>query len=626
MSNECRCCGGRCVATTPVELNRRDFLARVAAGTAALAAAGQMAWAQDGEKPPLAPPAPGDARSYPLTPARVYRGNHLDAVGMPVGGIGTGSVWLDGKGQLGVWQIFNNLSEPRIPDSFFAVRVKTGGGEAVARVLQTAAEGSLQPVESLDYEGSYPAVRLTFHDRRLPVEVRMEALNPMIPLDTANSSIPCGLFRLTAKNPGAAAAEVTFLAALQNAVGSGGAGGIQGVRLAGYGGNRNRVVRGKGRTAVAMDKSPDPVPSGPVKVRGRSGREVEGPEMLWIAGLADFNRERADSLARIAEEGGIVLADGVGKGFFETLAKLRAHRVDGTEAATRFEDFEAKSYEGWTIRGAAFGERPSRGTEAGQQQVTGFAGHGLVNTFQGGDGPQGTATSKTFTIQRRYVGFLIGGGAHAGKTCINLRVDGKVVRTATGKNREALEPASWDVADLAGKQAVIEIVDESSEGWGHINIDRILFSDVPPEPLLAQGTAVETAAKAIDLPFSAAQGATLDGDRPAIPTEHAPAGLKAVAGDWRPARYTRLTGFRSGERGYRALAATASGDPLVIEGPLGKGRIILALAPGLTWSWGSQLLAAARQVPLKPDERLVPRRSTPRWPCRWRSRPASRAR
>ena len=50
----------------------------------------------------------------------------------------------------------------------------------------------------------------------------------------------------------------------------------------------------------------------------------------------------------------------------------------------------------------------------GQQPVTGFVGHGLVNTFTGGDAPQGTATSKKFRIERRYIGFLIGGGTCCG--------------------------------------------------------------------------------------------------------------------------------------------------------------------------------------------------------------------
>ena len=72
---------------------------------------------------------------------------------MPIGGIGTGSIWLDGQGRLAVWQIFNNLSEPRVPDSFFAVRARVGGQEPVTRVLQTVAEAGFKPVESLEYEG-----------------------------------------------------------------------------------------------------------------------------------------------------------------------------------------------------------------------------------------------------------------------------------------------------------------------------------------------------------------------------------------------------------------------------------------------------------------------------------------
>ena len=59
---------------------------------------------------------------------------------MPIGGIGTGRIWLDGQGRLAVWQIFNNFSESRIPDSFFAVRARAGNGPAVTRVLQTVAE------------------------------------------------------------------------------------------------------------------------------------------------------------------------------------------------------------------------------------------------------------------------------------------------------------------------------------------------------------------------------------------------------------------------------------------------------------------------------------------------------
>ena len=615
MTTECRCCGGRCGDAQPLELNRRDFLEKMAVGAAALTVAGQMTWADevDALVPPVTPHEV--AARYPRTPPRVYRGKNLEAVGMPLGGIGTGSIWLNGQGELGIWQIFNNLSEPRVPDSFFAVAAKTAAGTMVARVLQTRGEGGLRPVQSLDFEGGYPIARLTFHDAALPVEVVLEAMNPMIPLDAANSSIPCALFRLTAKNPGNAAVEGAFSATLHNAVGNPGAEGLRGVRFGGYGGNRNRLVRSESMTTVAMDKTPDPVATGPVKVRTKAGREVPGHELHWLAGLSGLTPETADPLARVAAEDGCVLADGVSPAFFETLAQLRGHGLQA--AATVFDDFEGKTYEGWTIIGDAFGKGPSHGTEAGQQPVSGFSGHGLVNTYGAGDGPQGTATSRPFRIERRYIGFLIGGGNKPGKTCINLRVGGKVVRTATGKDREALEPATWDVADLKGREAVLEIVDRSSEGWGHILIDRIVFSDLPPEPLLRRGTTIEAVAKALTVGFVKAEEATLaDGhlftvDNIALKGSSLRSPVAAAeARGWTVTRYTRLHGFRPGEHGYRALISTPAGDPLLIEGPLGKGRIILALAPGLPWSMGSPLLSLSRGESLKPGERLVPGNTT----------------
>ena len=104
-----------------------------------------------------------------------------------------------------------------------------------------------------------------------------------------------------------------------------------------------------------------------------------------------------------------------------------------------------------------------------------------MNTFLGGDRPQGTLTSPAFEISRKYINFLIGGGSHADQTCINLLVDGKVVRTATGKDNEKLEWHFWNVEDLQGKTARIEIVDRNSGGWGHINIDQIELADESSE-------------------------------------------------------------------------------------------------------------------------------------------------
>ena len=146
-------------------------------------------------------------------------------------------------------------------------------------------------------------------------------------------------------------------------------------------------------------------------------------------------------------------------------------------------DFEADAYpEGWTTTGTAFGNGPAKGKLPGQMAVDGFLGKGLVNSFLGGDDATGTLTSAEFQLERKYLNFLIGGGEHEGKTCINLLVNGKIVRTATGPNdkpggTEHLDWHTWDIGEFAGKGATIQIVDEQKGDWGHINIDHIVQSD-----------------------------------------------------------------------------------------------------------------------------------------------------
>ena len=145
-------------------------------------------------------------------------------------------------------------------------------------------------------------------------------------------------------------------------------------------------------------------------------------------------------------------------------------------------DFEAAGYGDWKIEGTAFGTAPAKGALGGQMQVTGFEGKGLVNSFLGGDRPTGKLTSPEFTIERDYIKFLIGGGGHQGKTCMNLLIDGKVVLSATGPNTqpggsEFLNWENWDVRKYKGKKAVLQIVDDASGGWGHINVDQVSQSN-----------------------------------------------------------------------------------------------------------------------------------------------------
>ena len=145
-------------------------------------------------------------------------------------------------------------------------------------------------------------------------------------------------------------------------------------------------------------------------------------------------------------------------------------------------DFEGKDFGAWKVIGEAFGVGPASGTLPNQMAVTGFLGKGLANSYHGGDDSTGTLTSPILMLERRYLNFLIGGGKYPGETCLNLLIDGKIVRTATGPNdrpggSERLDWHTWDVSELTGKQAVLEIVDRRKGGWGHITVDHIVQSD-----------------------------------------------------------------------------------------------------------------------------------------------------
>lgn len=101
--------------------------------------------------------------------------------------------------------------------------------------------------------------------------------------------------------------------------------------------------------------------------------------------------------------------------------------------------------------------------------------------------------------------FLIGGGNHPSDsdapTSVRLVVDGEVVRSATGKDSEALNWASWDVRDLAGRKARFEVVDANTGGWGHVLVDQVMLADAPAKPrstetsvnLVVDGKVVRTA-------------------------------------------------------------------------------------------------------------------------------------
>ncbi|MBN1268560.1 MAG: hypothetical protein JXB04_03155, partial [Kiritimatiellae bacterium] len=146
-------------------------------------------------------------------------------------------------------------------------------------------------------------------------------------------------------------------------------------------------------------------------------------------------------------------------------------------------DFEAETYgTRWKITGEAFGRGPAEGALPGQTPLSGHLGRRLVNSFHGGDGSTGSLLSPEFPIQRKYIHFLLAGGNNPGVLGAQLVVRGKSVRAATGDDSEDLKWRMWDVSELVGQNARIELLDNASGGWGHVNADHFFQSDDAGDP------------------------------------------------------------------------------------------------------------------------------------------------
>jgi hypothetical protein len=247
------------------------------------------------------------------------------------------------------------------------------------------------------------------------------------------------------------------------------------------------------------------------------------------------------------------------------------------------------------------GDKPATGTLPNQQQVSGFLGKGLVNTYFEGDGATGRLVSQPFRIERNYIRFLVGGGSHA-NTQVRLVLGGKVVRSASGRDNEQLLPASWDVRQFQGQTAHLEIVDENQGGWGHINVDQIEFADQPANRavflLLEELLPARFSGVRAGGPREPGNPNTVEFDglemRPGASSSVTPSGLRLVrralgkgqtvvaAGPVLSPEQAQLAGLR--QRAYATLCGLVGANYLVPAGPLpgapGYGTLALATLAG----------------------------------------------
>jgi non-lysosomal glucosylceramidase len=167
-------------------------------------------------------------------PQCMFTGPSLAEVAFPLGGIGTGTVSLGGRGQLRDWEIFNRPGKGKgLPYSFFSIWARPHGGPAIARVLERrllpsfvdgaglppARVAGLPRLQEARFRGEYPFAWIDFEDDALPLAVRLEAYSPFIPGDADSSGQPVAIFRWSLENHGPAPVDTTVAFSLLNAGG-----------------------------------------------------------------------------------------------------------------------------------------------------------------------------------------------------------------------------------------------------------------------------------------------------------------------------------------------------------------------------------------------------------------------
>ena len=147
----------------------------------------------------------------------VLRGSELKFVGMPVGGIGAGQLYLGGDGRLWHWDIFNQFiftgaehyAKPMMPTSPLTQKFSLKLGD---KIVSLDRDG----FSDVSFRGEYPIATVNYADASLPVAVELEAFSPFIPLNTDDSSLPATVFQFTVRNTSATPVEATLTGELEN--------------------------------------------------------------------------------------------------------------------------------------------------------------------------------------------------------------------------------------------------------------------------------------------------------------------------------------------------------------------------------------------------------------------------
>jgi len=411
-----------------------------------------------------------------------YTGEYLNRVAFPLGGIGAGMICLEGTGAISHVSVRNKMDVFNEPCAFAAICVK-GKKDNTAKVLEgqvpgwkifgspSTGRGAGQTSYGFPrfFEASFLArfpfatVKLGHSD--IPLGVKITGWSPFIPGDSDQSSLPVGAFEYSFNNTTDKPVEAVFSYNTTNFMTTGSDSAVlpfDNGFILWQPGTKN-APQEEGAFAIFVNDD-----NAVVDHCWFKGGWWDSRTLVWE------NIKTARLLDNPPVKGkcpgaSLYVPLKIDPGQRKTVRLMIAWYVPKTNLNTRVKDATS-----------AFMFGTSRGAVSNQQDVTGFLGQRLVNTFDPyGDVQTGTLISPEFQITKDYIQFLIGGGNYPYKTCVNLLVGGKVVCTATGRNREKLEWTNWDVKAFKGRKAKIQIVDQETGEWGHINVDHIIMIDKP---------------------------------------------------------------------------------------------------------------------------------------------------
>ena len=250
-------------------VTRRTFLkeSSAAVGAAAVTAAGvDQATAQPAAETPRFTSPAGSVIPFAERDlmaggqVRSFAGAQLGEIAFPLGGIGTGTVSLGGRGDLRDWEIFNRPNKGKsLPFTFVALWARQAG--ATERPVVKVVEAPLQPpfrgsegyprsraqglprLHGARFSGAYPFASIEFDDDHLPLAISLEAFNPFVPLITDDSALPVAIFRYRLKNRTATPVDAALAFSILNAVGYDGRSVLEDNQFEGFGRNLTRLRR-----------------------------------------------------------------------------------------------------------------------------------------------------------------------------------------------------------------------------------------------------------------------------------------------------------------------------------------------------------------------------------------------